>query len=110
MPEVDPKQRTRSSQGDCLQNGRGIGPDEEFVVVAQYNERYLGLLSILLVPDTPIGSEDGVECRGFRRLEQRTIVQACPALVSRGPDVMAREHESEFVREIFIEEDAHESR
>ena len=53
--EVNPKQCARLNNVDCGQDCFHVGGDHGFVVVAEDDQRYLAVLSILLVSDTLIG-------------------------------------------------------
>src|ERR1035437_8734212 len=137
--EVNPKQCAGMNHLDCSQDCIQIGGDQGFVVVAQDDERYWGVPSILLVSNTLIGSDNGLEAGILSGFEQCPITKACPSLVSGSADVMAGKQPltkdgqalvmghcpslvsgssdvmagkqpPELVGEIFIEEDAHGSR
>ena len=108
--EVNPKQCAGMNHVDCSQDCIQIGGDQGFVVVAQDDERYWGVPSILLVSDTLIGSDNGLEAGILSGFEQCPITKACPSLVSGSSDVMSGKQPPELVGEIFIEEDAYGSR
>jgi hypothetical protein len=77
--EVNPKQCARLNNVDCGQDCFHVGGDHGFVVVAQDYQRYLEVLSILLVSDTLIGSENGVEGGVLSGSEQCSIGKPSPA-------------------------------
>ena len=68
---------------DCGQDCVHVGDNRGFVIVAQNNRRYWGVLSVLLVPDTLIGGDDGVEAGVLSGFEQRPIGKPCPSLGKR---------------------------
>src|ERR1017187_4926691 len=76
--EVNPKQCARLNHVDRGQDCFHVGGDHGFVVVADDDQRYLAVLSILLVSDTLIGSENGVEGGALTGFEQCPVGKPCP--------------------------------
>jgi hypothetical protein len=65
--------------------------------VSPEDQRYSAVLSILLVSDTLIGSENGVEGGVLSGFEQCPIGKPSPALVGGSSDLMAGKQQPELV-------------
>jgi hypothetical protein len=89
--EVNPKQCARLNNVDCGQDCFHVGGDHGFVVVAEDDQRYLAVLSILLVSDTLIGSENGVEGGVLSGFEQCPVGKPGPSLGKRQFGLHARQ-------------------
>src|SRR5450432_2115441 len=108
--KVNPKHCARLNEVDCGQDCFHVGGDHGFVVVAEDDQRYMAVLSILLVSDTLIGSENGVEGGLLSGFEECPVGKPCPSLVRHSSDFMPCKQPPGLVGEILIEEDAHGSR
>src|ERR1035437_5430920 len=107
--EVNPKQCAGMNHVDCSQDCIQIGGDQGFVVVAQDDERYWGVPSILLVSDTLIGSDNSLEAGILSGFERCPITKAGPSLESGSWDVRAGKQPREFGGEFFMGGDPHGS-